>query len=210
MLDLADIADVVADAVREATVPLLARLDELEKRELPAPLKGEKGDKGDSVDMEEVEARIDMAVKSAVNALPAPKDGKRGDDGIGLADALKDAEGNLILVMTDGRTKSLGRVDGKDGEPGLGFEHMSVEQINERTVRFLFKRDAEEAEVDITFPLPIYRGVFKEGEAYEPGDLTTWAGSLWHLNEAKGLKPGAPDSGWQLAAKAGRPGKDAK
>src|SRR5690606_20383513 len=113
MLELNDIADVVADAVREATAPLLARIDALEKRELVLP---EKGDPG--VDMAEVEKRIETAVKSAVDALPAPKDGEPGNDGVGLADALKDAEGNLVLVMTDGRTKCLGKIDGNDGEPG--------------------------------------------------------------------------------------------
>jgi hypothetical protein len=251
MLEIEDIAEVVAVAVREATGPLLLRIDALEKREMPllekgepgepgrpgepgAPgevdmdavrrmigdavsslppaEKGEPGEPGRDVDMGEVVTRIETAVSAAVAALPAPKAGDPGKDGIGLADALRDAEGHLILVMTDGRTKSLGLVNGKDGEPGrdgLGFDDLQVEQIGERTVRFLLKRDAGEAEFDVTFPVPIYRGVFKEGEPYEAADLVTWAGSLWHCNEPKGLKPGAPDSGWQLAAKAGRPGKDA-
>lgn len=237
MLDIDDIAEVVAGAVREATQPLLARIDALEKRELLLPEKGEPGEAGPQgepgvVDMEAVKALIDAAVA----ALPPAERGEKGEpgqdgapgqngadgdpgapgqdgkDGIGLADALKDADGNLVLVMTDGRTKSLGRIDGQDGAPGrdgLGFDDLSVEQVGERTVRFMLKRADDAAEFDVTFPVPIYRGVFKEGEAYDVGDLATWAGSLWHLNEPKGLKPGAPDSGWQLAAKAGRPGKDA-
>lgn len=199
MLDLADIAEVVADAVKEATAPLLQRIVALEQRELLLPEKGGSGEPGE---------------RGADG-----RDGKDGADGVGLADALIDKDGNLVLTFTDGRTKSLGPVHGKDGElgapgkdgaDGLGFEHMNVEQVNERTLRFLFKRDAEEAEVDVTFPLPIYRGVFKESGEYERGDLATWAGSLWHCNEPKGLKPGEADSGWQLAAKAGRPGKDAR
>jgi hypothetical protein len=209
MLEIEAIAEVVAGAVRDATAPLLARIDALEKRELPVV---EKGEPGADVDMAEVAQRIETAVTAAVAALPAPKAGEPGKDGIGLADALKDADGDLVLVMTDGRTKSLGPINGKDGDPGrdgLGFDDMQVEQIGERTVRFLLKRDSAEAEFDVTFPVPIYRGVFKEGDAYEAADLVTWAGSLWHCNEPKGLKPGAPDSGWQLAAKAGRPGKDA-
>jgi hypothetical protein len=246
MLDLDAIADVVAGAVREATAPLLARIDALEKRELvlpekgdtgpqgeqgpagevdmqavralideavatlPPAEKGEPGEPGRDVDMSEVGQRIEVAVKSAVAALPAPKDGAPGKDGAGLADALKDAEGNLVLVMTDGRTKSLGKIDGKDGVPGrdgLGFNDLNVEQIGERTVRFLLKRDADEAEFDVTFPVPIYRDVFKEGAAYERGDMVTWGGSLWHCDKATTDKP-SPDS-WTLAAKKGRDGKDA-
>lgn len=283
MLDLDDIADVVAGAVREATAPLIKRIGQLEARELPQAFKGavgprgEPGEKGDAgeVDMAAVEALILGALQRAVEALPAPEKGEPGErgpqgeapevdmgavkalidaavaslppaergepgergidglagasgaegapggpgrdgkDGIGLADALKDAEGNLVLVMTDGRTKSLGPVNGadglpgKDGRDGLGFDDLNVEQVGERTVRFLLKRGGDAAEFDLTLPIPIYRGVFKEAEPYEPADLVTWAGSLWHCNEPRGLKPGAPDSGWQLAAKAGRPGKDA-
>jgi hypothetical protein len=314
MLELDDVAGVVAGAVREATVPLIERIDALEKRELLLPEKGDKGadcdmeevarridakvseivsaafaalpvpQDGKSVDMSEVrelvasaiaevpppkdgldcdmaavEAVLDKKVGDAVSALPSPENGRdaeidmeavaelidkavsarplpqdgkdcdmdvvthqlgelveaaidklpRAKDGVGLANALKDQAGHLILVMTDGGTKDLGKIDGEPGRDGLGFDDLNVEQIGERTIRFLLKRGVDEAEFDVTLPVPIYRGVFKEAEVYEPADLTTWAGSLWHLNEAKGLKPGAPDSGWQLAAKAGRPGKDA-
>lgn len=204
MLEIDDIAAVVAGAVREATGPLLARLDALEQRELALPQKGDKGDDGRDVDMAEVAARIDMAVKSAVEALPAPKDGESGKDGAGLADALKDADGNLVLVMTDGRTKNLGRIDGKDGEHGITPEFIDAEFIG-RTLRLTFDGDRA---CEFKMATPEYVGVFKESETYEPGDMVTWAGSCWHCDEPKGLKPGAPDSGWTLAVKAGRAGKD--
>jgi hypothetical protein len=255
MLELDDIADVVATAVREANAPLLSRIVELEQRALAVPVKGEPGkdgapgqdgapgevdmdqvkaliadavaalpvaEKGEpgkdgqpgaSVDMAEVEALIGDAVAKASSAIPVPKDGEPGRDGAGLADVLRDADGNLVVVLSDGRTKSLGKIDGEDGQPGrdgLGFDDLEVEQINQRTVRMALRKDGHEAVFDLSFPVPIYRGVFDHDAGYESGDLVTWGGSLWHCNEAKGLKPGAPDSGWQLAAKAGRPGKDAK
>lgn len=235
--------------VREATTPLLARIDALEKRELLLPEKGdpgdpgppgepgpaaevdmvavralideavaalppaEKGDPGDpglDVDMAEVATRIEHAVKSAVAALPAPKDGEQGKDGAGLANALKDAEGNLVLVLTDGRTKSLGKIDGKpgkDGVDGITPEFMDAEFVG-RTLRLTFGDGERAKTVEFQMATPEYRGVFKESEVYEPGDMVTWAGSCWHCDEAKGLKPGAPDSGWTLAVKAGRAGKD--
>lgn len=223
--------------LRTENADLKKRIAELEARELPQAIRGEAGEPGrdGEVDMDAVRALVDAAVaalppaergepgEGGVDGLRGEKgaDGAPGEpgcdgkDGVGLADALKDADGNLVLVMTDGRTKSLGRIDGCDGESGqdgrdgLGFDDLNVEQIGERTVRFLLKRGPDEAEFDLTLPVPIYRGVFKEGEPYAPADLVTWAGSLWHCNEPKALKPGAPDSGWQLAAKAGRPGKDA-
>lgn len=230
--------DAELQPLRAENSDLRRRLADLESREPPQVIKGDPGEPGRDgvVDM----IAIKELVETAVSALPpaerglqgapgndglpghngadgAPgKSGQDGKDGVGLADALKDADGNLVLVMTDGRTKSLGPINGKDGAPGkdgrdgLGFDDLNVEQIGERTVRFLLKRGADAAEFDLTLPVPIYRGVFKEPEPYELGDLVTWAGSLWHCNEPKGLKPGAPDSGWQLAAKAGRPGKDAK
>ena len=52
-----------------------------------------------------------------------------------------------------------------------------------------------------------YRGVWQPAEAYEKGNLATYDGSLWIAIDENPGKPGA--SGWQLAAKRGRDGKDA-
>lgn len=199
MLELNDIADVVADAVREATAPLLARIDALERRELVLPEKGEPGQDGQPGE------------KGADGAPGEP--GRDGRDGVGLADALIDKDGNLVLTMTDGRTKSLGPVHGKDGEngrdgiDGITPEFMDAEFVG-RTLRLSFGDGERTKTVEFQMATPEYRGVFKEAEIYEPGDMVTWAGSCWHCDEPKGLKPGAPDSGWTLAVKAGRPGKD--
>jgi len=54
-----------------------------------------------------------------------------------------------------------------------------------------------------------YAGVFVEGQAYELGDVVTWAGSAWHCKGATSSgKPGATPDAWQLIVKAGRDGRD--
>lgn len=45
--------------------------------------------------------------------------GLNGQDGVGLADALIDRDGRLVLTMSDGRTKTLAVVIGKDGRDGI-------------------------------------------------------------------------------------------
>ena len=58
-------------------------------------------------------------------------------------------------------------------------------------------------------PAMVYRGVFKSGDEYLPGDTVTWGGSLWHCDEQTQDKPGETGSkGWTLAAKRGRDGRD--
>jgi hypothetical protein len=242
MLDLDAIADVVAGAVREATTPLLKRIDDLEKRELLLPEKGDAGPQGEpgekglpgQVDMDAVKGLIDAAVaalppaergeqgEAGNDGLPGQKGsdglpGADGKDGVGLADAMKDEGGNLVLVMTDGRTKNLGPVNGQDGAPGkdgadgLGFEHMTVEQVNERTIAFMFKRGEQEAEVNVTLPVLIGRGIWAEAQDYERGDVVTWGGSAWEAVEPeKGVKPDMSSGGWRILAKRGRDGKGAK
>ncbi|HCI6749240.1 TPA: phage portal protein, partial [Klebsiella variicola subsp. variicola] len=57
-------------------------------------------------------------------------------------------------------------------------------------------------------PVMIYRDVFSNGKAYEPGDAVTWGGSIWHCYEPTTDKPGEPHSkGWRLAVKKGRDAK---
>lgn len=45
--------------------------------------------------------------------------GLHGKDGIGMTGALIDRDGHLVLTLSDGQTKDVGAVVGKDGAPGL-------------------------------------------------------------------------------------------
>ena len=68
---------------------------------------------------------------------------------------------------------------------------------------------------ELRAPMMIYREIFRDETAYEPGDAVTWDGSLWHCQRAcKGERPNAPgadgDRAWRLVAKRGRDGRDGK
>jgi hypothetical protein len=172
---------------------------------------------------------IPAMVKEAVEALPKPKDGKdgakgdpgepgepgpAGKDGVGLAGALIDRDGGLVVTLTDGSTRELGPVVGKDGAPGadgrdgLGFEEMSEELADDgRTIIRRYVRGDVVKEFRHTFSVVLDRGVFKTGETYRAGDGVTWAGSYWIAQEDTSEKPDG-GKGWRLAVKRGRDGKD--
>lgn len=173
---------------------------------------------GKSVTVEDVAPLIEERVSLAVSALPKAKDGENGKDGLGLADALIDRDGNLILTMTDGRHKNLGRVEGDPGKPGepgtpgldgVSMSHFDTEMKDERTIVFKFVRDDSIVEMhEFSFPVLIDRGVWSDGKTYVKGDCCTWGGSLWICQRETSAKPDSPDSGWRLAVKKGRDGKD--
>lgn len=310
MLDLDDIADVVASAIKAATAPLIERLDAQAKliealgaREIPTAIKGDPGEvdmvairgilsdlvnaafatiptpqDGKSVDPEEVR----QMVEEAVSALPPPTDGKDGvvdmdtvndmidktvirvvgerapeiisaipmpaapeplapdmdaigasiregiakaigelpvakdgKNGIGLADALIDKDGQLVIIMTDGSTKVLGPVVGKDGERGkdgatFTLDDFDIEQTDERTLEFKFLRGDTMHTFELEFPVPIFREAWKEGRTYAKGDMVVWGGSLWATTKETDAKPDTEGSGWMIAARKGRDGKSAK
>ena len=184
---------------------LKSRIAELEARPAPEVLKG---DPGDSVEPEAVHKMVVEAVSKAIAEIPTPKDGKNA---AGIVEALKD-EGELVLTLEDGRLIRTGIRDGEDGNPGLnGFdlEDFNVEKGDDgRTFILKFDRGDTRHEYELTFPVPVYCGIFKEGEAYVPGDLVTWGGCLWHCDKETTEKPDSAD--WTLAVKKGRDGKDAK
>jgi hypothetical protein len=191
------IADIVSEEVSKAVTPLHAKIAELEARE---PLQGPPGEKG--MDGKDGEPGADGKDGS---------DGEAGKDGAGIADLLRDNEGNLVASFTDGRLKNLGPIqgaDGKDGRDGFGLDDFDCVPVDERTIKMEFVRGETKHSYELQFPVVVYRGVFKEGEPYERGDMVTWGGSLWHCDKATTAKPGTED--WTLAAKKGRDGKDAK
>lgn len=57
-------------------------------------------------------------------------------------------------------------------------------------------------------PVLIYRGVYKDAEEYQRGDVVTWGGSAWHCNKPTKSAPRENTEDWQLMVKEGRRGKD--
>lgn len=174
----------------------------------------------------EVHRLVDEAVAKAVAALPKPengKDGRDGADGVGLTGALIDRSGSLVLTFSNGDTKEIGVVvgrdgtdgrDGADGEQGpAGFDldDFDVSQGEDgRTIELHFERGDLRVTRELELPVAIYRGVFKDGETYAIGDMVTWGGSVWSCIAAGTDKPGDGSRAWILAVKKGRDGKDGK
>jgi hypothetical protein len=188
---------------------------------LPAPQDGK------SVTVDDVRPLIDEAVQKAVSVLPKAKDGEPGKDGVGLAGAILSREGGLVLTLTDGTTRDLGIVVGKDadmvalradvermvaaipkpkdGADGVGFDDLDLIE-GQDGVHLRFARG--ETVKQFRLPVVIDRGVYREG-SYHKGDGVTYGGSFWISQEdGNGEKPDS-GKGWRLAVKRGRDGKDA-
>lgn len=96
----------------------------------------------------------------------------------------------------------------KDGADGLGVDDFDV-VIGDGEIVFTLQRGEQRKEKRIAFPDFRDRGVYRQGEVYKLGNGVTFGGSWWiaQANEPPG-KPGDPDSGWRLAVKKGRDGRD--
>lgn len=198
--ELPDIGGMVDEAVKAAVASI------------PAPQDGK------GVTVEDVAPLIASEVEKRVSGISIAKDGKDGIDGkngVGLAGALIDRAGELVVTLTNGETKNLGPVVGKDGDPGkAGRDGFALEDFDAsvmddgRTVLLSFTGKDFDYSVELGFPVMLYRGVFSEG-FYSKGDTVTWGGSLWHCDADKtDSKPGDGSKDWTLCAKKGRDGKD--
>lgn len=165
------------------------------------------------------------------------RDGLNGKDGAGIADAVIDREGQLVLTFTDGRTKSVGVVLGKDGAPGVkgidgaagrdgrdgadgkdgtpGRDGLSPEDFDwdfdpetrHFTMKFLRGGIVIAERTKTLTGMRIYRGVFEQGKAYELGDVVTWGGSEWTAMAQTKDRPGNGATAWKLTVKHGDQGK---
>jgi hypothetical protein len=206
-----------AELVRSLLAPLVRE----HVAALPAPKDGE------SVTIDDLRPLVDEAVSKAVAGFPVPK------DGVGLAGALIDRRGNLVVTLTNGETRDLGDVvgkdadmealnrtiaekiaaipipkDGKDGRDAFQLEDFEASVMDDgRTIRFAMTAGDVQHAYHLPFPVVIDRGVYREGQAYQQGDAVTWAGSVWIAQKDTDAKPDAGD-GWRLSVKRGRDGKD--
>lgn len=88
-----------------------------------------------------------------------------------------------------------------------GSEGFEIEQGDDfRTFTLKSASGAQSFEI----PVPIFRGAWKEGESYSRGDTCVWGGSSWSALRATCARPDTPESGWMIAARKGRDGKEGK
>lgn len=231
MIDPVLFGQQMAAIVREATAPLIKRIEELESRE---PVKG---DPGQSVTPEDVASMVSAEVAKAVAAIPAPpveiaiedisdavlrapeaieaavskhleaNPPAPGKDGVGLAGAVIDRDGALVVTLTSGETKNLGPVVGRDGKDGADFADFDITYDGDRTITI----KGRGGDITKRVPMPLDRGYWREGLACEKGDIVTEGGSAWiALRDTKAKPALEHKEDWRLFARKGRDGKDGK
>ncbi|HHY3052685.1 TPA: phage gp6-like head-tail connector protein, partial [Klebsiella michiganensis] len=184
--------------------PLLQELVTAAVGEIPAPRDGKDYDP----------AALKQAVDAAVAALPQAQDGR---DALQLEiqpfiDEGKSYPRGSYATHNGGLWRAYEKTHGMRGWECIvdGVSDVDISMNGQRNFTVTVNRasgTSDKKAFDI--PAMVYRGVFKSGDEYLPGDTVTWGGSLWHCDEQTQDKPGETGSkGWTLAAKRGRDGRD--
>ncbi|HCJ0623177.1 TPA: phage portal protein [Klebsiella variicola] len=193
---------------------------------------------GKSVTPEDVRPLLQELVTAAVGEIPVPRDGKDYDpavlkqaveDAVAALPPAQDGRDALQLeiqpFIDEGKSYTRGSYATHNGGLWRAYEKTHgmrgweciVDGVSDVDISMNGQRNfivtvnrASGASEKKSFDIPtmVYRGVFKSGDEYLPGDTVTWGGSLWHCDEQTQDKPGETGSkGWTLAAKRGRDGR---
>lgn len=222
MIDPVEFGRQMASIVREATGPLLERIDALEKELAAIP---------ESV--APVEIDIDAIAKEAASLIPAPKDGDSlsEDDVKPLLDEMvkqiqpptvdevaavferrfSDLTLSWERQARDTFEKAADRMpvpkDGRDAIPLESFDLTLSEDGRTLTVKMQAADGVVEKSIRVASIID--RGIYKAAGDYEKGDAVTHGGCLWIAQQdAPEGAPGMGGKGWRLAVKKGRDGKD--
>lgn len=161
---------------------------------------------------------VDAIARAAAALIPVPevKEPEHGRDAIDLEilpaiDPTKQYARGTYAAHDGGLWKSYERTNGMRGWECIveGLKAVSVTQDGDREFSVsLVKSSGQEVVQKFALPIQIYKGVYRDDEAYDAHDNVTWAGSQWTSTKAENTdKPGTSDA-WQLTVKAGRNGKD--
>lgn len=165
-------------------------------KEMPIPKDGK------SVSVEDIAPLIASEVEKAVAKIPAAK------DGIGIAGAMIDREGSLLITTSNGEVKNLGRVEGKDGNDGLSLESFEMEYLPE-SHEIEMTASCGDRVKSVKFYAGGIRsgGYWREGKSAKAGEAWAYGGNLWiATRDGTTEEPKAGAQDWYLAA---RKGKDA-
>lgn len=186
------------------------------------------GKDADPIDLEAVAALVrvpepekvdvEAIARAAAALIPAPviPEPEHGRDAIDLEilpaiDETKQYPRGTYATHRGGLWKSFERTHGMRGWECIvdGVDAVNVTQNADREFSvMLSKSSGVEVVQKFALPIQIYKGVHRDGEAYDAHDSVTWAGSQWTSTKAHNTdKPGTSDA-WVLCVKAGRNGKD--
>lgn len=136
------------------------------------------------------------------------------------------------MTMTDGSTKDLGvvvgrdsdpesvaelvrnevdriprPVDGKDGLDGFGFDDLEFSHDGERGFTLKFIKGDRVKEWAFSVPVMLFRGAFDEAKTYAQADVVQFGGHLYSAKRATSMKPSEMGGDWTLVVRRGREGK---
>jgi hypothetical protein len=201
MVDLAvaERAPVAPEADAEVIDALVAARVALAVEALPPARDGR------DVDMGLVEQRLVELVEAAIAALPKAQDGA---DGVGLAGAVIDRDGQLVVTLTNGQAVPLGKVVGEDGKSAFGDIDFEGELKDDgRTLVFRMIQGEIAQSWEVEAPWPLDQGVWSAEKAYRRGDGVSWGGEFYIAQVAAPKdKPGVGGD-WRRAAMRGRDAK---
>jgi hypothetical protein len=164
--------------------------------------------------LDEAIRRSSSAVRDCVEKWLAEHPPKDGKDGVGIAGAVVNRSGELVVTTSDGRAHNLGMVVGKDGEKGepgadgFGFDDMDFEYDGERALTVRYRKGEREVVRKFDLPIVISRGYYRAGEKYQKHDSVSSGGSTWIATEDTSERPDTKGAPWVLSAKAGRDGRN--
>jgi len=171
---------------------------------------------------------LEALVAAAVEAVPAPaagRDGAPGERGLPGEPGPAGRDGRDGLNGLQGERGTPGErgldgangINGKDGADGRHGRDavtgaVKIIGLADGSKTFAWKDDGTPIEGGTIGGL-LYRGVYKAGATYEPGDNVTYGGSLWVCLVSTQARPGEANGDgktWQLAVKRGLDGREGK
>lgn len=213
LADVQPVIDAAIERIEKAAGTAAAKAEEAVARVDTAVAGLRQPADGRSVTVEDIRPLITDAVKTirdealdrvelAVKALPAPK------DGIGVAGAMIDRDGNLNLTLTNGEVKNLGRVEGKDGVDGISLDAFEMEYLPE-THEIALKAVCAGRVKELRYPAGGIRpaGYWRDGSKAKAGDVWTRNGSMWIAKRDTSAGPEPKSEDWYMAVQKGRDGE---
>lgn len=133
--------------------------------------------------------------------------GDKGDDGLSISSAFIQQDGQLVLVQSNGETKSIGKVKGDDGKDGKSLEVVNREFRD----GCIIESYVSGAEVKtLSYPVGFNaKGFWQKGESAGVGDVYTHNGSAWVAKTATATEPAYMNDAWHLLVRKGADGRDA-